>query len=698
MKRYISYGILLFFISISTAWLALAGVALPVQGSKHDLSFSGPGPIKASSSGATQICVFCHTPHSARADAPLWNRSGGSSSYALYNKAFSDVLSQLGGGSYPDAEDPASVSSPGYPVHVKTRICLSCHDGTIALGNLVNLPYPFTSNIPMAGATAGGMMPPTATGYIGLDLSDDHPVAIKHNAGSGSGMDPELKNPITGKVRLYSLNAQNRTQATNNNGDYVECTSCHDAHDNQYGNFLIDDNAGSKICVSCHSKAGYDTVTTGMHGQSAEPYSPTTGGTPATLGNDVAGVKCMDCHYPHKAGVSAYGGAANSPAGKYLLTYQEEKSCFNATNRWNQTTGACHALNASAPKRNIESLVNGSKTFYHAVSNWPNKHQATEASLSVPPSSPWLGAGNTNWHVECVDCHNPHIAGQTNHAPGTNTISSSSPLYGTQGVVPGSYPVWPNGTGSYSVPAGNLGAGVTNYSETGAQYEYQICLKCHSDFAWGSTPPTVTINNTSTPSLPLPLTNQAMEFGNNATSRHPVIAQSGNALYSAAYVAPWTNNGFQTMYCSDCHTNDVATPAGPHGSSYRAIVKKPYDPASTMTTGSELCYDCHKFTTYYQGIDPLANTGFRNATYNLHSRHMLPAASGGVAYQGGVAKTCTGCHVNPPHGINRQHMISYTTDPAPYNSYTKVIAYTVNTGNYIAGNCSAVTCHAGSHP
>jgi DNA-binding MarR family transcriptional regulator len=44
-------------------------------GTKHNLSVSGPGPIK--STNEQQVCIFCHTPHNASPIQPLWNRPEG---------------------------------------------------------------------------------------------------------------------------------------------------------------------------------------------------------------------------------------------------------------------------------------------------------------------------------------------------------------------------------------------------------------------------------------------------------------------------------------------------------------------------------------------------------------------------------------------------------------------------------------------
>ena len=79
--------------------------------------------------GTNQICVFCHTPHgfNTTQSGPLWNKQVGLSgaSYAVYN-AGSNNSSTL------DADVPVIGSV--------SLACLSCHDGTQAMDNMVNAP------------------------------------------------------------------------------------------------------------------------------------------------------------------------------------------------------------------------------------------------------------------------------------------------------------------------------------------------------------------------------------------------------------------------------------------------------------------------------------------------------------------------------------------------------------------------------
>ena len=126
-----------------------------VANTKHNLSVSGPGGIKAASE--TQICIFCHTPHNSNPVAALWNRADIGSTYIPYTSS-------------------TTQSGAGQP-NGSSLLCLSCHDGTIALGNVLSRPSP----IAMAGGVS--TMPVNAPGYIGTDLSDDHPISFQYSSG-----------------------------------------------------------------------------------------------------------------------------------------------------------------------------------------------------------------------------------------------------------------------------------------------------------------------------------------------------------------------------------------------------------------------------------------------------------------------------------------------------------------------------------
>lgn len=657
MKRYAVYIILILYIIVIRS-MAVAGIA----DTKHNLSVTGPGTIKAVSE--SQICVFCHTPHSARADAPLWNRIDVSDTYEKYT---SDVLNELG---YPAADDPKTILSTD--VHAKTRVCLSCHDGTIALGNVVNMP-----GTGMAGTIDmedGGLsittMPERSVGYIGLDLRDDHPVAIQY---LGPGGDTELLATMGGvenKVRGYSI-MDGKKKSFSGADVYIECTSCHDPHDNQNGNFLVETNAGSNICNSCHTKdTGLSTGT--AHGSSGESYSA---GDSGEIGSTVAGVGCMACHFPHKAGISDatslpradYANLSALPRlGYYLLTFQEEMSCFNNNSRWTGAlVSACHG-DMSPPDRNIEQVESGNLGRNHPTmsSSLSGRHEATEERIGKG----WIGSSQERWHVECADCHNPHTAGSANHNAPTNDVLSDSPLYGVAGVLMSDAPTWAIGNNGNYVPIN--GVGVTGSSGSVTK-EYQICFKCHSDYAWNTaTPPT-------SPTLFAPMTNQALEFSTNNISFHPVMGPNGSNEGTMKSGPPNWDTGTQVMYCSDCHSNEnLGYPKGPHGSSYKAILMADYnDEASTSSADqpSHLCLVCHEQSVYLTANPDTpagTGTGFRlsgsspqKAGVNLHTQHAY-LSQNPTSVSNPFQYRCVNCHIRVPHGWNeRRAMVLYNGDP-----------------------------------
>jgi len=145
----------------TTLILALvSGTTLPsslraasIVNSAHNLSASGPSTIRAATEG--QICIFCHTPHGASAAAPLWNRFSSGAFYTPYSSTTAS----------------ATIGQPTGD----SRLCLSCHDGTVALGMVRSEP----STIPFAG---GVVNMPLDRSNLGSDLSDDHPISFVYDS------------------------------------------------------------------------------------------------------------------------------------------------------------------------------------------------------------------------------------------------------------------------------------------------------------------------------------------------------------------------------------------------------------------------------------------------------------------------------------------------------------------------------------
>ena len=95
----------------------------------HNLSVSGPGEVRALTE--TEVCKFCHVPHNAVVPEPLWGHA----------------LSRVPSYAVPELRR-GRVVVPAPQPDGASRLCLSCHDGTVALGDL----GPRRRVVPMAGA------------------------------------------------------------------------------------------------------------------------------------------------------------------------------------------------------------------------------------------------------------------------------------------------------------------------------------------------------------------------------------------------------------------------------------------------------------------------------------------------------------------------------------------------------------------
>jgi predicted CXXCH cytochrome family protein len=191
-----------------------------VVNSVHNLSVTGPGTVKATSE--SDVCIFCHTAHHSNGATPLWNHNlSGVTNYIVYSSSTLDALG-------------LTVPQP----NGSSRLCLSCHDGTIALGSVSSSTTPLSMQ-------NGVTTMPTGPNNLGSDLSGDHPISFVYDEALAA-KDPQIKDPatLTGKVKL---DHENRLQ----------CTTCHDPHDNQFGNFLVMDNTGSVLCLACHDVADW---------------------------------------------------------------------------------------------------------------------------------------------------------------------------------------------------------------------------------------------------------------------------------------------------------------------------------------------------------------------------------------------------------------------------------------------------------
>jgi len=170
-----------------------------IRGSVHDFTSIGW-------SGG-ELCSVCHVPHTRKisdGQAPVWNHEITSATYILYG---SSTLTQI-----PEQPSYANVS----------RLCLSCHDGTIALDSF-------------GGNQGSSFISDHAS--MGTDLSNDHPIGIR-------------------MIRKVSDNGGTGVEGVKIYNGKIECPSCHDVHNNKVSDekLLRVTRIGSRLCFQCHEK------------------------------------------------------------------------------------------------------------------------------------------------------------------------------------------------------------------------------------------------------------------------------------------------------------------------------------------------------------------------------------------------------------------------------------------------------------
>lgn len=366
----------------------------------HNLSVSGTGDVRAMSE--TRVCIFCHTPHNATPLSPLWNRELQPQVYMVYT---SPTLGAL------------PMPQPAGP----TKLCLSCHDGTIAMGAVVNP----AGGITMAGA---GTLPGDSLSNFGLDLSAHHPVSFSYQA---SLPNPELA-PSPPADLVFG------------GADQIHCTTCHDPHNDRYGKFLLKDNRYSALCTTCHEITGWAGSAHAVSTASVVgilPRPPKDWPDYTTL----AEWGCETCHTPHFA-----------PTASQLLNFTslppEPFSC---------TSAGCHSSDP-APPHSIAGIGTSASGLSSPV---PRTAAADIAKQIRKPSAhhelPGMMAMRAGQRtsrsvirgVTCIDCHNPHLgAGAEAEAP-----------------LAGGALIGVSGTDRNGIDVAEV------------RYEYEVCLKCHGD-------------------------------------------------------------------------------------------------------------------------------------------------------------------------------------------------------------------------
>ena len=337
---------------LSCAQAQMTGDALGI----HDLSPSGPAPIKG---GPSAPCVFCHAPHSGVGGiTPLWSQTLSAQTYTPYaSKTEQNIGLQ-----------PVLGAS--------SSLCLSCHDGTVAPGTSV--PY---GQVPMTGSMY-------TSDVFGTDLTRSHPFSFKLPLKDSPDLVQSLvatgttKDPLQ-KVKLIKGN--------------VECTSCHEPHaqsiDPVSANFLVRDSINGQMCLACHEPNERQ-----VNGQ-VNPLALWSTSIHATSGNAVAAeakigsyttvaqFACLSCHMAHNS---------NGPAQLLRGPVPPQANMDAAT----QNCITCHngSANLQQPIANVYAEF---AKIGHPFPAGNSIHDANEPAVLL-----------NNRHSTCADCHNPHSSFQ----------------------------------------------------------------------------------------------------------------------------------------------------------------------------------------------------------------------------------------------------------------------------------------------
>ncbi len=196
----------------------------------HNLSRTARvDPMRNFISNYREACVYCHTPHAGRTERPLWNRVLPNGPYRMYDAGALTMI--------PDAQPTGTA-----------RLCLSCHDGTRALDDVINQPLTHTgpsapgetikrcaTDCHKGGDPEGGFNWEKV--WFQQDFTKQHPFSIQYDATRNASFQPAAA------VEAAGLKLEDGR---------VQCNTCHDPHTQQNRKFLRIPNTAGSLCLACH--------------------------------------------------------------------------------------------------------------------------------------------------------------------------------------------------------------------------------------------------------------------------------------------------------------------------------------------------------------------------------------------------------------------------------------------------------------
>jgi hypothetical protein len=465
----------------------------------HDLS-SGNSPLHGPNANA---CIYCHAPHNALANPALWNQTLSTKQYILF---------------------PESTSTPAAPAKVgaASQRCLSCHDGSVAVGRTVGI-----GTLQMTGTLRSNM---------GTQLEGSHPFS----------MQPQLKDHATLVSTLVPAHTT-KDSAVSLKENNIECSTCHEVH-NQYRDlhsqkFLVRDNSASRLCFACHDVGartvnGVSNSLSGWPG-SAHALSTVAVSQKAQLGgySSVNEFACSSCHSSHNAlGMGLIRKNPNRPVN----VDDTSQACFT-----------CHdgSDNLAQPLLNVAGAFNGQQG--HPFSDASNPHAMDEPVVL-----------DRNRHATCADCHSAHAARPTTSFTATPELRPSQA--GVAGVAM-------DGTAVHSA----------TYQYENCLRCHSTSQNKQSLAAYGYMPARALFSG-DTLDVALQFAHGAASahpvMRDAANLARPSLQKS---MWDLSFTVKRRTLNSRIL-CTDCHNNDNAResggsgPNGPHGSKYDHILERQY--------------------------------------------------------------------------------------------------------------------------
>lgn len=585
----------------------------------HDFS-AGSSPLHGPNANA---CIYCHSPHNALSSTPLWNQTLSTQQYTINQGA---------------AQSPSTPTSVGQ----SSMLCLSCHDGTVAVGQTVGI-----GTLKMIGALTDNM---------GTKLQGSHPFSIQPQINDAPNLVSTLAASHVTKDPAVLLIKNN-----------IECSTCHDVH-NQYRdlrsqNFLVRNNSESKLCFACHD-IGARTVNGRDNSLTAWPTSVHAMATAAAVApkaglggyTNVSDFACSTCHSTHGAlGAGLLRSNPNRPPN----VDDTSQTCFT-----------CHngSDNLVQPILNVLADFQAPGQMAHPFADANNLHTIGEPVVL-----------DRNRHTTCADCHASHAAQPTTAFPATANLRPSQ-----------------NGVSGVAADGTVLKVAIN---------QYETCLRCHgtsesklSSSAYGYMPARALFAGDTL--------DVSLQFSHGSLSSHPVMRDATNlsrpSLLKNMWNVDFTIQGraiSNRLLCTDCHNSDKNRefggigPNGPHGSRNVHILERDYkisQVAAGAPPGSPITVNLNPSPV----LDPVPSAPYAlcakchdlkyinsNVTWRQHSRHIQKGISCSVCHSAHGVPASTS-------GVNGRALVSFDMNVVGTNGNRPV--------SYDGSSCT-LTCHEHSH-